>query len=78
MKTPLIAQNDPILYDNIQENVQYGLHTNNLTLPIKVDGDFSPFPTVVRAINPHQKLSKNVHFFTPSFSAKYIKLKNPI
>ena len=78
MKTPLIAQNDPILYDNIKEDVQYGLHTNNLTLPIKVDGDFSPFPTVVRAINPHQKLSMNVHFFTPSFSAKYIKLKNPI
>ena len=42
----------------------------SLTLPTKVDGAFSPFPTVVRAISPHQKLSMKVHFLKPSFSAK--------
>ena len=35
-----------------------------LTFPAYVEGTLSPLPTVVRAIKPHQKLSRKVHFLT--------------
>ena len=34
------------------------------TFPAYVEGTLSPLPTVVRAIRPHQKLSRKVHFLT--------------